>query len=125
MAKAGANPEAGISARKFQAFQRAELVGHAMVHDQRHLFIAPIENISGGGLFIQNLVSILTGAEVRVVIKSAVLHETIQATGKVVRVEKNDRRGLAIEFTSISGKSRGLIQNAVQEARLEAELKVA
>ena len=121
-----ANARGALSrTRRLRVYQRAHIPGHVMLHDQKHLFIAPIENISAGGMFIQNLVSLVVGSEVRVVLKSPSLPSPIQAMGTVVRVEKEDRRGLAIEFTSISSHARESIQNCVFEARMETALKVA
>ena len=53
------------------------------------------------------------GSQVRVVVKSAKLTDPIQATGTIIRVETEDRQGLAVEFTSISSHSREVIQNCV------------
>ncbi len=111
--------------RRLRVFQRAQLDGRVLVHDDTQLFIAPLENISAGGLFIDQLMNIPTGKTVRVVVKSSKFGAPIQATGTVVRVERDDRKGLAIEFTSISSRSREQIQNCVFENRMEKVLKVA
>lgn len=111
--------------RRLRVFQRAQLPGRVIVHDDTQLFIAPLENISAGGLFIDQLMNIPSGKSVRVVVKSPRLESPIQATGTVVRVERDDRKGLAIEFTSISSRARETIQNCVFETRMEKVLKVA
>lgn len=111
--------------RRLRVFQRAQLPGQVIVHDDAQLFIAPLENLSAGGLFIDQLMEIPAGRSVRVVVKSPRLENPIQATGTVVRVERDDRKGLAIEFTSISSRSRETIQNCVFESRMEKVLKVA
>lgn len=111
--------------RRLRVFQRAQLPGRVMVHDDTQLFIAPLENISAGGLFIDQLMNIPSGKTVRVVVKSPRLDSPIQATGTVVRVERDDRKGLAIEFTSISSRARESIQNCVFESKMEKVLKVA
>lgn len=95
-----------------------------MIHDDEQLFIAPLNNLSAGGLFINDLTNLKQGCQVRVVIKSPKLDIAVQATGTVVRVESSQRRGLAIEFTSIDNRCREVIQNCVFEARTETALKV-
>jgi len=111
--------------RRLRVFQRAQLPGRVMVHDDTQLFIAPLENISAGGLFIDQLMNIPSGKTVRVVVKSPKLEAPIQATGTVIRVERDNRHGLAIEFTSISSRARETIQNCVFESKMEKVLKVA
>jgi len=111
--------------QRLRVFQRANIHGQVMVHDDAHLYIAPLHDISAGGIFIDELVSLSEGSFVRVVVKSKSLGEPVQATGTVVRVEKGNRQGLAVEFTSISSRARETIQNCVFEARMERALKVA
>ena len=115
--------------QRLRVFQRAHIQGHVFIHDDNQLFIAPLQNISAGGLFIDQLVALKTGDQVRVVVKSEKLQAPVQATGTIVRVERadapEDRHGLAIEFTSISSRSREVIQNCVFETRMERVLKVA
>lgn len=111
--------------QRLRVFQRAHIDGSVIVHDDTQLYIAPLENISAGGLFVDQLVSLPQGSQVRVVVKSAKLQVPIQAIGTVVRVEDSARHGMAIEFTSISSRSREAIQNCVFETRMEKVLKVA
>ena len=111
--------------RRLRVFQRAMVPGHVIVHDDTELFIAPLQNISAGGLFIDEIVSIPRGKVVRIVVKSPRLQEPVQALGNVVRIEKAGKRGLAIEFTSISPHAREVIQNCVFETRMESALKAA
>lgn len=106
-------------------FHRVQIRGHVMIHDEERLFIAPLDNISAGGLFINQLVSLPAGREVRVVVKSSKLQHPVQAIGRVVRVETDGRRGIAVEFTSISGDAKEIIQNCVFESRMENALQVA
>jgi len=115
-------PEGG---RRLRVFQRAQVKGRVIVHDDTQLFIAPLDNISAGGLFIDQLMNIPSGKQVRLVVKSAKLESPVQATGTVIRVERDNRQGLAIEFTSISSRARETIQNCVFESRMEKVLKVA
>lgn len=109
---------------RLRVFQRAEVQGEVLIHDDTRLYIAPLNNISAGGVFVDHLVSIPQGSQVRVVVRSPRLDNSVQAIGTVIRIEKQNRRGMAIEFTSISSKARELIQNCVFEARMEAALKV-
>ncbi len=98
---------------------RAQITGKVFIHDENRLFIAPLNNLSAGGLFVDRLVSIPEGSRVRVVIKSDSLHDAVQALGKVVRVETDGRRGLAVQFTAISKKAREAISKSVNVAHVE------
>jgi c-di-GMP-binding flagellar brake protein YcgR len=111
--------------QRLRVFERAAVVGHVIIHDEARLFIAPLVNLSAGGLFVDQLVSIPTGRPVRIVVKSPKLSHPVQAKGTVVRIEQKNRRGMAVEFTSISSRAREVIQNCVFEARMETALKVA
>lgn len=110
--------------RRFQVFQRAQIPGSVIIHDEDQLYIAPLNNISAGGLFIDRLVSLREGQIVRVVVRSPRFEYPVQARGTVVRVQSEDRPGSAVEFTSISSRAREAIKNSVQEARMESALKV-
>jgi len=110
---------------RLRVFHRAEIEGRVFIHDDENLFNAALVNISAGGVFVRGLTSIPEGSLVRLVVKSANLESVVQATGTVVRVETGDRRGLAVEFTSISSKAREIIQNCVFERRMESSLKAA
>ncbi len=101
---------------------RAQVAGKVFIHDENRLFIAPLNNLSAGGLFVDRLVSIPEGSRVRVVIKSDQLHDAVQALGKVVRVETDERRGLAVQFTAISKKAREVISKSVAVADIEQKL---
>jgi c-di-GMP-binding flagellar brake protein YcgR len=107
-----------------RAHHRASIRGHVMIHDDERLYIAPLENISAGGIFVNQLISLPTGRTVRVVVKSSKLRAPVQAVGRVVRVESDSRRGLAVEFTSLSSQAKDVIQSCVFEARMENALKV-
>jgi len=52
---------------------RVEMVGRVFVHNEEHLYIAPLHNISLGGIFIERVVTIDIGQEVKVVVKAPVL----------------------------------------------------
>src|SRR4051812_36828670 len=95
---------------------RAAIAGKVFIHDENRLFIAPLNNLSAGGFFVDRLVSIPEGSRVRVVIKSDSLNDAVQALGKVVRVETDGRRGLAVQFTAISKKARDVISKSVDVA---------
>jgi c-di-GMP-binding flagellar brake protein YcgR len=110
--------------QRLRVFQRAVIPGEVIIHDDSQLFIARLKDISAGGVFIEDLTMLPQGAQVRIVVKSPKLDATVQATGTVVRIESNSRRGAAVEFTSISSKSREVIQNCVFETRMETALKV-
>lgn len=79
-------------------YPRFELKGRVFVHDQEHIYIAPLNNVSRGGVFIDKLVSLEPGHRVKLVIKSSELNSPLQATGVIVRVENQSRMGSAIEF---------------------------
>jgi len=111
--------------QRLRVFERAAIGGQVLIHDETHLFIAPLTNISAGGLFVGQLVSIPEGKVVRIVVKSPKLENPVQATATVVRVQHNGVRGLAIEFTSISSRAREVIQNCVYEVRMESALRAA
>lgn len=99
--------------------------GYVMIHDENRLYIAPLTNISAGGVFVSQLVNIPAGRNVRVVVKSNRLGAPIQALGTVVRIEIDGRKGSAVEFTSLSAQDKEHIQACVFETRLELALKAA
>jgi c-di-GMP-binding flagellar brake protein YcgR len=109
---------------RLQVFERVTLKGQVLIHDENRLFIAPLNNISAGGVFIDELTVLPIGGEVRVVVRSPRLENPIQAVGTVVRVEDRLRHGIAVEFTTISSEARECIQNCVFESRVEKVLKV-
>lgn len=111
--------------QRLQVFQRAQVAGEVLIHDEGHLFIAPLNNVSAGGCFVDRLVSLHKGKIVRIVIRSPRFETPVQALGTVVRIEKDGRTGTAVEFTSISTRSRETIQNCVFESKMETALKVA
>ena len=110
--------------RRYQVFQRAAIQGSVLIHDEDQLYIAPLNNISAGGLFADRLVTIPEGRVVRVVVKSPRFEQPVQARGTVVRIQGEDRPGVAVEFTSISSRARDIIKHCVQEARMESALKI-
>lgn len=114
-----------VTPPKLQKFARSGIRAQVIIHNEEHLFIAPIENISAGGVFIDQLVAIPFGSRVRIVIKSPQLQKPIQAIGTVVRIENQTRRGMAIEFLAISQESRHTIQSYVLDTNSEQELRVA
>ena len=77
---------------------RVEMSGKVFVHNAEQIFIAPLANISRGGIFIGKLVSLAVGETVKVVVKTPELARPIQATGVIVRVETEDRMGSAVHF---------------------------
>lgn len=85
--------------------RRLQLTGKVFIHDQEHIFIAPLNNVSRGGVFVDKLVALDQGHPVKVVIKSADLHSPLQASGIVVRVESENRKGSAIQFNWIDSKA--------------------
>lgn len=107
---------------RFQVFKRAELSGQVLIHDECQLFCVELKNISAGGLYLKDCSPLrwTEGRPVRVVIKAKGLATAVQAQGKVVRVEA--KKGLAVEFTSISHQNRSLIQDCVTEARMRIVL---
>lgn len=111
--------------KKVQVHKRASIEGKVFIHDEEHLFIAPLNNISAGGLFIDQLVNISPGTEVRLVVKSPGLLEAIQLTGVVVRVERDKRKGIAIEFGRVDAHAKEVIETCVAERRMESVLKAA
>lgn len=83
---------------------RYSLAGRVFIHDEEQIFIAPLNNVSRGGLFMEKLVSLEVGQKVKVVIKSHSLSEPIHAHGTVVRVEMDQRWGTAVAFDWIDPK---------------------
>ena len=79
-------------------YPRYEVSGKVFIHNEEHIFIAPLNNVGRGGLFVDKLVSLEIGQKVKVVIKSASLLVPIQATGTIIRVETEGRAGTAVEF---------------------------
>lgn len=77
---------------------RIKATGRVFIHDQEHIFIAPLNNVSRGGLFVDKLIMLEPGSRVKVVIKSAEFSCPLQASGTIVRVETDQRQGSAIQF---------------------------
>jgi len=96
-----------------------------MIHDEERLFIAPLSDISAGGMFVSQLVSIPVGAVVKIVVKGPQWEAPLQVEGTVVRVDKKDRIGIAVRFTGISNATKDAIQACIFEMRMEAALKAA
>lgn len=109
-----------IKPPRIQIFKRASLSGEVLVHDDEQLLTTELGNLSAGGLYVKSHESLPVGEIVRVVIKAKGLEVPVQAIGKVVRVE--DKKGLAVEFTSISQRSRNIIQECVIETRMQGAL---
>jgi PilZ domain len=110
---------------KFRIHPRVQLDGEVIIHDENRLYITSLNNISAGGVFVDNLTSIAQGRIVRVVIRSSRFKKPVQAKGTVVRIEDSKRRGLAIEFSILSSEAKTAIQQCVSETRMETALKVA
>jgi len=128
MRSTSANKKYSSAKPKFgaqQIFPRAALHGQVLIHDDEHLFIAPVNNLSAGGMFIEQLINIPSGREVKLVLKSDQLTVPIQAHGTVVRVERGGRRGLAVQFIGLDSAAKETIESFVLEARVESALKVA
>ncbi len=105
---------------------RVRITGQVMIHDEERLFIAPLSDISAGGVFVNHLVTIPLGRTVKVIVKGPRFEKPVQAEGTVVRVDKSSgRQGLAVQFTGISEVARDAIQACVFESRMEAALKAA
>jgi len=79
-------------------YPRVSLNGRVFIHDQEHIFIAPLNNVSRGGVFVDKLIALEPGHRVKVVIKSNELSSPLQASGVVIRVENEKRQGSAVEF---------------------------
>lgn len=97
---------------------RHEIVGRVFIHNEEHLYIAPLNNISLGGVFIDKVVSIELGQVVRVIVKSPALGEPLQAIGRVVRVETSTRLGCAVEFDWVGPRFKEILIH--QEKHLQA-----
>jgi len=119
------NVKSSTRTKKKQVHKRATIEGKVFIHDEEHLFIAPLNNISAGGVFIDQLIAIPEGAEVRIVVKSPRLEQPIQAAGKVVRVEGDRRKGIAVEFSGVSIQTKEVIELCVAASRMETVLKAA
>lgn len=106
----------GLAAR---THMRAEMEGRVFLHDQQRLFIAPLHNLSAGGLFINKLTAIPVGAEVKLIIKSPYFQFPIQLEGKVVRIESQleEKKGLAIQFINHNHQHAQIINETVLDVR--------
>jgi c-di-GMP-binding flagellar brake protein YcgR len=100
-------------------------VGQVLIHNEERLYMAPLTDISVGGVFVSQLVAIEPGSLVKIVVRGPRLRQAVQAEGKIVRVEQASRKGLAVEFTEISEMAKQAIQSCVFEVRMEAALKAA
>ena len=110
--------------KRIQLFKRANVPGHVYIHNDERLFIAPLNNISAGGVFIDGVTTIPVGNQVRVVVKSPNLENAVQAKGTVIRVEKSTRRGLAVQFSGITTDARESIQSCVHSNEVDSAFKV-
>lgn len=117
-------PNAAGAYPRIQLFKRARVDGFVYIHNDHRLFVAPLSNISAGGLFIEGVTTIPIGNSVRVVVKSSTLGESLQARGTVVRIEKEARRGLAVEFLGLSEHAKSCIKNCVSESQTEDNFKI-
>lgn len=106
-----------------QLHKRAAVSGSVILHDRTHWMIAPLINLSTGGIFVEGKTPLEKGCRVKLIVRSPGLDEPVQARGNVVRVEKGKRTGLAIEFTSLSSEDRRKISTYVRETRTENLLK--
>ena len=114
-----------IENQRLRAYSRAYINGQVFIHNDNHLYIAPLNNISAGGLFVDKLCTLAEGSPVRVVVKSSKFPTPIQAKGNIVRVQKAGKSGLAVEFTSINQKAREVIQAVVFQNKLETAMRIA
>lgn len=110
--------------RRLRAYERVNVSGDVVIHNEENLFIAPLANLSAGGCFVSDIQTIPEGTEVKIVVRCKKLIHPIQARGTVVRIENGPRRGAAIEFTSITPKCRETIQTLVHELKVESALKI-
>lgn len=110
---------------KKQAHPRVMVAAQALIHDSEHLFIAPARNLSLGGVFLEQLVQIPLGTEVKLVLRSEGFKGPIQIKGKVVRIEEAGQRGLAVEFVSLTAAAKEAIESCVFNKRMEKALKIA
>lgn len=109
--------------KALQLHKRAEVEGSVIMHDRTHWMVAPLVNLSTGGIFVEGKTQLEKGSRVRVIVRSPGLEEPIAARGNVVRVEKGKRMGLAVEFTSLSSEDRKKISTYVRESRTQDSLK--
>lgn len=109
---------------RLRVYARVEVPGEAIIHDENGLYIAPLNNLSAGGCFVEQLNCFPEGSEVTVVVRSQRLKSPIQARGVVVRVENKTRVGTAIEFVSINQESRDTVQTLVYENKLQNAFKI-
>ena len=99
-----------------RVYRRIAIQGNALVHNEKALYLAPIANISGGGVFVSKLVQITEGSMVRLVIRSPKLAQPVTAHGKIVRVAPD---GAAVVFTEISHEDRQAILMMLVELETE------
>lgn len=118
----GGNPKSPY--KKVQKYKRAVLPGHVYIHNDSRLFIAPLNNLSAGGLFIDGITALPVGNHVRLVIKSPSLDRAFQAKGKIIRIEKDARRGLAVEFAGLESELKEFINNSVHKKTDEVSFEV-
>ena len=118
------NNTAPFSKKRLRAYARINLEGEVFIHNEEDLYVAPLNNLSAGGCFVDQLNTLPQGSEVKVIVKSARLQNPIQAAGVIVRVEDSQRKGSAIEFTSLNAQSREEIQTLVYENKIQNVLKV-
>jgi c-di-GMP-binding flagellar brake protein YcgR len=116
------SPNKALKARRHP---RVKVRGHVFIHNEAKLFIAPLDDISAGGVFVRNLTSLPSGSEVKIVVKGPGFSSPLQAVGVIVRVDQGTRKGVAVQFTVIDDATRDQIQSTVFETRMVAALKAA
>lgn len=109
--------------KRVQLHKRALVSGSVILHDRTVWMVAPLVNLSTGGIFVEGVSVLEKGSRVRVIVRSPGLDNPVAARGNVVRVERGKRTGLAIEFTSLSSEDRRKISTYVRESRTEEILK--
>lgn len=108
---------------RVQMHKRAVVQGSVILHDRQTWMVAPLVNLSTGGIFVEGKTPLEKGSRVRVIVRSPGLANPVLVRGNIVRVEKGKRTGIAIEFTSLSGEDRRRISTYVRESRTEEFLK--
>jgi hypothetical protein len=111
--------EKALNSRKYI---RASVKGQVLLHNESKLLVAPLNNLSEGGVFVNGVTSLPEGSLVKLVIRSEFFKEPIQAEGKIIRIEKKERKGSAIQFTGMSVENLTDIKSSVLKAKKKEAL---
>jgi len=108
-------------ANRARKHERFSVLAKVIIHNEEQIFIAPLDNISMGDLFVEKLISLELGNRVKVIVKSSHFTQPLQASGTIVRVETQDRVGSAVQFDWVQNDFEAILRKAIGLAESTGE----